>query len=238
MTTSLACLTLVGAGVLGAFPPASLGVALAGCIGWAAYAVVAGRAALKAPLPRFGWANRVTLLRGLVVALMIAFLPTPDRQSWLAPMLGATALVLDGVDGAVARRTGTASPFGARFDMETDALTVLVLSAAVAARGQVGAWVLLSGALRYLYVGAGWVWPWLRRPVPPSFARRLVCVLQIAGLLAALSPLLAPPWPSAVAGLSLGLLLWSFGRDVLWLVRERGMAESPDAPYLNGAGSV
>ena len=36
--------------------------------------------------------------------------------------LAAVALVLDAVDGRVARRTGTVSPFGARFDMEVDAV--------------------------------------------------------------------------------------------------------------------
>jgi phosphatidylglycerophosphate synthase len=238
MAASLAVLTLAGAAGLLAFesvPPAAV---LAGGIGWAAYALVAGGAALRAGLSGFGWADRVTLLRGLLVALMIPCLPTPDHQPWLPLILGAVALALDGVDGAIARRTGTASAFGARFDMETDALTVLMLSALVAAEGRVGAWVLWSGALRYLYVGAGWIWPWLRQPVPPSFARKLVCVLQIAGLLAALAPVLPPPAPSIVAAVSLALLVWSFGRDVIGLMRERGMAESSAAPYLNDIGGV
>ena len=237
MVRSLAILTAVGAAGLLALdlPPAGL---VAGAAGWAAYALVTGRAATQAGLTAFGWANRVTLLRGLIVALMLPLLLAPDRQPWLPPILGAIALALDGVDGAVARRTGTASPFGARFDMETDALTVLVLSALVAADGRVGAWVLLSGALRYLYVGAGWIWPWLRRPVPPSFARKLVCVLQIAGLIAALAPNLPPPAAATVTGLSLALLIWSFGRDAMGLMRGRGMAESSAAPYLSDIGGV
>ena len=35
---------------------------------------------------------------------------------------------LDGVDGWLARRSGIASAFGARFDMEIDALLILVLA--------------------------------------------------------------------------------------------------------------
>ncbi|GAA4940924.1 hypothetical protein GCM10023238_03240 [Streptomyces heliomycini] len=42
--------------------------------------------------------------------------------------LTAVALILDGVDGKVARRTGTSTPLGARFDMEVDAFLILVLS--------------------------------------------------------------------------------------------------------------
>ena len=47
--------------------------------------------------------------------------------------LVVVALALDWVDGQVARRTGTCSAFGARFDMETDAFLILVLSAYAAA---------------------------------------------------------------------------------------------------------
>ena len=216
----------------------TLGGGVAALVGWAVYAAIVDRAVVRAKLPRFGGANQVTLLRGLLVALMIPSLLAPDRQPWSTVILGMVALALDGIDGPIARRTGMASPFGARFDMETDALTVLMLSLLVAAEGRVGPWVLASGALRYLYVAAGWIWPWLARPVPPSVARQLVCVLQIAGLLAALLPILAPPWPSAIAAAALALLIWSFGRDVIGLMRDKGMAESPAAPYLPDRGGV
>jgi phosphatidylglycerophosphate synthase len=236
MCRSVAVATLGGAAALFALGErAGGGAALAG---WALYATLVYRAAVQAELSGFGWANRITLVRGLLVALMIPGLLAPERRPWLPLILGAVALALDGLDGPVARRTGTAGAFGARFDLETDALTVLMLSALVAAEGRVGAWVLASGALRYLYVAAGWVWPWLRRPVPPSFARKLVCVLQIAGLLAALLPILRPPWPTAIAAVSLALLVWSFGRDVMGLMRDRGMAESSAAPYLPDRGGV
>ena len=242
MDRSLIMLTVAGLVAPIVLARSGLGLsALAGSAtlaGWLVYALVVRRAAMRAGLTRFGWAHRVTALRGLLVAWMIPFLLAPDAGGWLPTALGATALALDGIDGALARRSGTASPFGARFDMETDALTVLMLSALVAVQGQVGPWVLASGALRYLYVAAGWIWPPLRRPPPPSFARKLVCVLQIAGLLVALSPILPPPWPSVVAGLSLALLLWSFGRDAWGLLRDKGMAESSAAPYLSDTGGV
>lgn len=233
---SVAVSTLAGTLVLLALGDRAGG--LAALAGWALYAAVVYRAAIRADVPGFGWAGRVTLVRGLLVALMIPGLLAPERRPWLPLVLGAMALALDGVDGPVARRTGTASPFGARFDMETDALTVLMLSALVGTQGRVGAWVLASGALRYLYVAAGWVWPWLRGPVPPSFARRLVCVLQIAGLLVALTPIVPPPWPAMIAAVSLALLLWSFGRDVIGLMRDKGMAESSGAPYLTDRSGV
>src|SRR5690606_41330950 len=54
-------------------------------------------------------------------------------------LLATVGLVLDGVDGRVARRTGTSSPRGARFDMEVDAFLILVLS--VHAALFLGPWV-------------------------------------------------------------------------------------------------
>ena len=42
--------------------------------------------------------------------------------------LSTVALVLDAVDGQVARRTGTATPLGARIDGEVDAFLILLLS--------------------------------------------------------------------------------------------------------------
>ena len=64
-------------------------------------------------------------------------------------------LVLDAVDGRVARRTGTTSSFGARFDGEADAFLILVLSVYVAAR--LGSWVLVIGAARYAFGRLGLV---------------------------------------------------------------------------------
>jgi len=230
MRRSIAVSTLAGILVLAALGDRVGG--LAAGTGWLLYATLVYRSADRADLAGFGWANRVTLVRGLLLALLIPCLLAPERHPWLPLLLGGLALALDGIDGPIARRTGTASRFGARFDLETDALTVLMLSALVAAEGRIGAWVLLSGALRYLYIAAGWVWPWLARPVPPSFARKLVCVLQIAGLLAALTPIVPPPWPTGIAAVSLALLIWSFGRDAMGLMRDKGMAESSASPYL------
>ena len=75
--------------------------------------------------------------------------------------LAAVALVLDAVDGWVARRTGTVSALGARFDMEVDAFLILVLSG-VRRRDVRPWWVLAIGAARYAFVAAGWLLPWMR----------------------------------------------------------------------------
>ena len=86
-----------------------------------------------------GAANRVTLTRatlvGGVTALVADALVGPASVAATVG-LAVVALVLDGVDGWVARRTGTVSALGARFDMEVDAFLILVLSVYVAAIGR------------------------------------------------------------------------------------------------------
>ena len=127
--------------------------------------------------------------------------------------LAALALASDGVDGWLARRRGLASNFGARFDMETDALLVLALALLVAATGQAGSFVLLSGALRYLFVAAGRVVPALAVPLPPSRRRKVVCVAQTALLIAALPPAVPPEAGQILCATGLGLLIYSFAVD-------------------------
>ncbi len=118
---------------------------------------------------QLGPANRVTLTRavlaGVVAVLTVAGL-VGEPQVALIVAISTVALVLDAVDGYVARRTDTATAFGARFDMEVDAFLIAVLSVHVAP--YLGWWVLAIGAMRYAYVLAGRVLPWLRRPVAPA----------------------------------------------------------------------
>ena len=86
---------------------------------------------------------------------------------WAGAAAGGASSAGDAADGALARRQGLASAFGARFDMETDAAFTLVLSALVWQAGQAGAWVLASGLMRYAFVGAAIALPWLAGPLPP-----------------------------------------------------------------------
>ncbi len=196
----------------------------------ALYALVAGlareRAGVSHPNQRFGAANTVTLARAAGTALLAAFILAPSMitgaAGWLAAAGAAVLLALDGIDGWLARRQGLASGFGARFDMEVDALLILVLAALVLVLGKAGPWVLGLGLMRYAFVLAGLMAPSLRAELPPSWRRKAVCVLQIGALAVLLLPGLAPPWSSAIAASALVLLAWSFAVDVRWLVlRER-----------------
>jgi phosphatidylglycerophosphate synthase len=174
----------------------------------------------------FGAANTVTFVRLILIAPLIALLAEPPSAAlaWLAIAIASLVLVLDGVDGWVARRLGAATEFGARFDMETDALLILVSSALCFHYDKAGAWILIAGLMRYAFVGLGRVWPWMSAPLPASRRRQIVCVVQIVTLLVCLAPPVARPWSFAAGGVGLGALGWSFAIDVRWLASRAGPA--------------
>jgi phosphatidylglycerophosphate synthase len=171
------------------------------------------------PFPVFGPANRVTTVRALLVSIAAALIGEARVPSTAlaAAAIATAATLLDGVDGRLARQTKMASPFGARFDMEIDALLVLALSILAWRYDKAGAWVLLSGWLRYLFVAAGWVWPWLRRPLPATFRGKAICIAQIAALVVVLLPAVAPPASDVIAAAALAALGYSFFADVVRL---------------------
>ena len=192
-----------------------------------------------APHRRFGPANSVTLLRAayaaFLVGVLVAGAPLDPGARWLLAGFGFLSLLLDGVDGWAARRSGFASAFGARFDLETDAFFVLALSALLYHSGQAGAWVLTAGLMRYTFVAAGWLWPALAAPLPPSRRRKVICVVLILALLTALTPAVGGEAARLLCFAALALLIYSFGADCVWLIatarrvsaplRGRGMSE-------------
>lgn len=171
---------------------------------------------------RLGPADQVTLIRATLAGGVAAL--TADPYGRPAPVttlvaLTAVALVLDAVDGWVARRTETESTFGGLFDGEADAFLILVLSVYVARSA--GAWVLAIGAARYAFLAAGWLLPWMRRTLPPRYWRKVVAGTQGVALTFAVPEVLPRFLTNAVLAVSLTLLAESFGRDVRWLWRRR-----------------
>jgi len=174
------------------------------------------------PPPGLGAANQITLVRATlavpVAGLILQPAPPTAAALWWIVAISSVALALDGVDGLVARRRRQQTPFGARFDMELDAFLMLVLSVLVWRTGRVDAWVLLIGALRYLFVAAGWGWPLLTAELPASLRRKTICVVQGIGLIVCLAPIVPPELASRVAAGALALLVYSFTVDVIRLI--------------------
>jgi len=168
----------------------------------------------------FGLANGVTLVRlnltvFLIVAMVadLAFAALSSRLAWTVFLAAAIALVMDGIDGWLARRRHEASSFGERFDMAADTAFTITLGLSLWGFGLTGAWVLAIGLLRPAYLALGHWRPELRTPLAPSRLRKLLCAAALCLLVAALAPPLAGAAP-LLAMAALATLLLSFGRDV------------------------
>ncbi len=204
---------------------------LAGLLYLGVAVLVVLRIAAFHPHRRFGAANGLTLARLVLTCLFAGLVGETamtdgvlrDEEAWSFCTLGIFVLMLDGVDGYVARRSGLASAFGARFDMETDALFILVLSILAFTLQKAGAWVIAAGLLRYIYVAGGWLWPPLAHPLPDSARRKIVCVAQCGVLVMLLAPVITPPASAYAAAAALILLVYSFAVDVAWVIVHRNI---------------
>ena len=156
------------------------------------------RALWRDPSAGLSWASWVTLTRATlavgVAALTAASFELPVATATLVA-LASIALALDFVDGWLARRTATQSALGAKLDGEVDAFLIGVLSIEVAPIA--GGWVLLIGLARYLFLAAGWAFPWLRAPLPRRDWRKTVTAAQGIALVIAASGV-PPLWVSRV----------------------------------------
>ncbi|MFL5860482.1 MAG: CDP-alcohol phosphatidyltransferase family protein [Solirubrobacteraceae bacterium] len=224
--TGLVAQMLLLAALAGSVAVSGVGLGAAGWIAGVTCGVV-GNAALARGLSiyrsdRLSPADWVTLARATLVigvaALVADSFGEPPRSALMVSLAGL-ALVLDAVDGWVARRTRTSAGLGAQFDAEVDAFLILVLSVYVARFA--GDWVLAIGAARYVFLAAGWSLPWMCAPLPPRFWRKVVAATQGIVLAVAAARVL-PPGVTQAAGLAaLVLLAESFGHDVWWLRTNR-----------------
>lgn len=170
--------------------------------------LVLGRGAFT-PRARFGAANAVTALRALWT-LTLTLPPSQLTHGWTVAIVSGV-LALDLLDGWLARRNGDASVFGAHFDMETDALLVLVVTLRLWLGEGFGAWVLFAGGLRYVYVLWLWVWPGTGREAPRSRFGRFAFAALMLGLCAGLG--LPRTWGTLGVCLGTSVVTWSFARS-------------------------
>jgi phosphatidylglycerophosphate synthase len=156
-----------------------------------------------------GWANLITLGR---LATIVA-IASSSRASPIEALGAAGVMCLDWLDGRVARRRREATEFGAKFDMETDALFIAAVGAKLAVVGRLAAWIFVPGLLRYIYaLAVGLVET--RGEAPRSRFGRYVFAIQGASLAVALWPIQSVFVPLAVVATL--LTTYSFARSAYW----------------------
>jgi len=108
--------------------------------------------------PYAGYANWITFFRLLL--LMIVVLWLNDFSNIQLFGVFSICLLLDGLDGFIARFYQQESDWGALFDKEVDSFFVLLLSLILYQQYSIPYWILGIGFLHYLYELALYVLKW------------------------------------------------------------------------------
>lgn len=197
------------------------------------------------------------LLCGVYATLLLAVHESAGLP-WIAPCLILLGLLLDGVDGAAARRLGVASEFGARLDSLADLVTFGVAPALLVVRlsepGRLAwvaaAWLACAAALRLARFSAA---PDDRRrdfqglPCPAAAALLAAAAIAVAyahprleaDAYARLSAAIAAVTPATAAGL--GLLLVSpvpYAHPVARLASHGSQARLAVVAGVSGAAAL
>lgn len=170
-------------------------------------------------LSSLGWGNRLTLLRGLLIAGLIGFLALPPPPGWLAWLPGifyTLAIAADFFDGYLARITRHATRLGEILDMSFDGLGILAAIILAVSYGRLPAWYLLVAFARYAFILGLWLRSRLGKQdheLPPSVRRRALAGFQMGFLAVMLWPIFSPPG-TYIAALFFGLpILLGFVQD-------------------------
>lgn len=164
------------------------------------------------PQNRFGQANAVTAVRIGLLGLFPACLSSAPAIITLSLLF----LAADGVDGWLARRTGSASTFGAFFDKETDSLFVLFLCASAVLDGHLPLWMIGIGLLRYTFVVIVFLLDPPQKTEERSNWSRYVHGAMVTALLLTFLPFSAVRPLVYIAGVA---LVASFGRSFWQITR-------------------
>jgi phosphatidylglycerophosphate synthase len=134
--------------------------------------------------PPGGIPNYITLLRfGTLVIFIVfaAFIP----NEFLALLL-FLLILLDGIDGYLARKLNQATAFGALFDMETDALFICLISCMLIRKGLLGPWILMAAFIKYYYSIVTDITGLSKKPDPKTRFGAAIAVIMFLSLTFAL----------------------------------------------------
>ncbi len=166
-------------------------------------------------LPKFplliGYPNWISLSR--LIVILITILLNKSLSDLTLLIIFASVILLDGLDGAVARKLHQTSKAGEYLDMEIDALFVFFVSCMHYMDQKLAFWIIIPGSMRYVY---GLVFYWMKEPVnskPGKKVRSFIAVLFFFSLL--LPFLLNKDLYTPLVMISSALIIVSFGISIV-----------------------
>ena len=198
---------------------------VAGCC-WAGPLWYVGRGSRVGPAAGHRWrrvlglANTLTLVRGGLYAVVAGFLvvPATTTLAWVPAVCYGAGVVLDRLDGAVARTVGEQTDLGTRLDMAFDTFGFVVAPLLAVLWGRLPVVYLALSAARYVYLG-GIRWRQYRdrpvRPRPDSDLGKHLAGVQMVFITVALVPAVPTRPVFTLAPVVLAASLAVFLRDYL-----------------------
>jgi CDP-diacylglycerol---glycerol-3-phosphate 3-phosphatidyltransferase len=149
--------------------------------------------------PLLGAGTNLTILRGIMIAMLMGFVYSsrPDNWiNWIPGFLFTLAVLMDYFDGYLARLSNHTTHLGEKLDTNLDGWTILIGSILVIQYGQAPWWFLSVGLARFVFVAGIWIRQKLGLPVYPlkdSATRRAFAGAQMGLIAVLLMPLFSPP---------------------------------------------
>lgn len=172
-------------------------------------------------LETIGAGNSLTIMRGVLVAMIAGFLflPRPSGYlSWAPALLYIISDIADFADGILARKANHATKMGESLDVFLDGLGLFLVTLLAFQYGTVPIWYLLVGIARYLFI-IGINFRKARNKtiynLEPSVFRRGMAGLQIGFVTVMIFPVVSPPATTFAATLFMIPFLGGFIYD--WL---------------------
>ena len=171
---------------------------------------------------QLGWANRLTIIRGGLIAMVGGFLFLgwpPGQAAWLPGVFYTLAAVIDRLDGFVARKSGQTSMLGIELDTVFDALGLAIAPLLAVWYGQIHWSYLLFSSAWYLFQWGIFRRRQLSLPVfnlTPNIVRRAWAGFQMGFIGIVLFPVFTPPF-TIVCGIAFMLPVLT-GFIIDWLV--------------------
>jgi len=159
------------------------------------------------PFSLGSYANQITAIRFIISSITVLFVnQIPAFHSFC---LFGFAILLDGLDGFLARKYQQMSEIGGLFDKTVDAYFVVLLSFILVLKYEVPLWFLGIGYLHYGYELLLLSLGWQHLAIPKNPIGKYAAAFLFISLL---SPFILPPiWYFSIIYLAAALVSFSFG---------------------------
>ena len=136
-------------------------------------------------------------------------------------ILSTVSLIMDGLDGFIARKYNLVSKFGEIIDQESDNFLMLVISISLYLNKDIGLYVFFIPLYRYAFLVSMKKYDWLQRTLPSSQFRKIACVLTIVLMIMSQDVYFNYENTLFLVILSLFIITFSFSKDIIWLYRNK-----------------